>query len=338
MGREQHLPIPSRMNASIFAGEIAGAKAWTRADLHPEDWLVPFPQEAADELRTALARIAPQAPVESLQPETFALDASQHVMAQVRERLLRGGGLAVVDRIPVEQFTPAQNRAIGWLLAHSLGQVVQQKWEGTRIYHVKDSGQKLGYGVRRSVTNLEQPFHTDGGWLTKTPAFVGLFCLESAPHGGMSRFVSLVTAHNEMQRRHPALLERLYAPFAWDRQAEHGPNDPRFAWQPVYEFRDGTLAARYYDDYIFNGHRIAGEALDDYGLDALAALAAIVNTPEHWVEFRIERGQFQYINNRQFAHCRTAFEDAPGGARSRHLLRLWNRDEGTPDLEARGSI
>lgn len=212
--------------------------------------------------------------------------------------------------------------------------MVDQKWEGTRIYDVKDSGRPLGYGVRRSVTNLEQPFHTDGGWLTKTPAFVGLFCLESAPSGGMSRFTSLVTAHNAMLRKQPALLERLYRPFAWDRQAEHPAGDAKFTRQPVFEYDGATLAARWYEDYIHNGQRIAGEPVDAAGREALEALRAIVDDPDHWVEFRVERGQFQYINNRQFAHCRTAFDDADDGSRSRHMLRLWNRDEGLPTLEA----
>jgi hypothetical protein len=58
-----------------------------------------------------------------------------------------------------------------------------------------------------------------------------------------------------------------------------------------------------------------------------------VDDPAYWVEFRIERGQLQYINNRQFAHSRTAFTDASDGSRHRHMLRLWNRSEGTLDLE-----
>jgi hypothetical protein len=101
----------------------------------------------------------------------------------------------------------------------------------------------------------------------------------------------------------------------------------------VFECEHGTLSARYYEDYIHNGQRLAGEPLDEAGRDALLALRAIVDDPAHWVEFRIERGQLQYINNRQFAHSRTAFQDAPGGSRARHMVRLWNRDEGTPDLE-----
>ena len=253
-------------------------------------------------------------------------------MASVRAKLETDTGLAVVDRFPVERYSQAENLAIGWLLAAMLGQVVAQKANGTRLYDVKDSGQALGYGVRRSVTNLGQPFHTDGGWLWKAPGFVGLFCLESAMEGGLSRFVSLVTAHHELRRSRPDLLARLYQPFHWDRQGEHAPDAPRVSRQPVFEFEGGTLASRYYEDYVRNGSKMAGEELDDEGAQALAALREIVDDPANWVEFRIEKGQLQYLNNRQFAHSRTAFTD-PGPGQGRHMLRLWNRDEGTWHLE-----
>ena len=59
-------------------------------------------------------------------------------------------------------------------------------------------------------------------------------------------------------------------------------------------------------------------------------MRAAIEAPESWLEFRLEAGQFQCINNRQVAHSRTAFQDE--GAK-RHLLRLWNCDEGPPALE-----
>jgi alpha-ketoglutarate-dependent taurine dioxygenase len=104
--------------------------------------------------------------------------------------------------------------------------------------------------------------------------------------------------------------------------------------QPVFEFEGGTLASRYYEDYVRNGSKLAGEELDDEGAQALEAMREIVDDPANWVEFRIEKGQLQYLNNRQFAHSRTAFMDA-GPGQGRHMLRLWNRDEGTWHLEGR---
>ena len=94
-----------------------------------------------------------------------------------------------------------------------------------------------------------------------------------------------------------------------------------------------TLSARYYEDYVHNGNRLAGERLDAEGADALAALREIVDDPAQWVEFGIERGQLQYLNNRQIAHSRTGFRDAPDAVSGRHMLRLWNRDEGTLDID-----
>ena len=322
-----------QLAVQVAPEDVELKKSWTRESIAPEGWLIPLPADCVAELDEVAAAVrATPRPVDTLDPADFSLRACTAVMASVRAKLETDTGLAVVDRFPVERYSHAENLAIGWLLAAMLGQVVAQKANGTRLYDVKDSGQALGYGVRRSVTNLGQPFHTDGGWLWKAPAFVGLFCLESAVEGGLSRFASLVTAHHELRRRRPELLARLYQPFHWDRQGEHAPDAPRVSRQPVFEYEDGTLASRYYEDYMRNGSRMAGAELDDEGIQALEAMREIVDDPANWVEFRIEKGQLQYLNNRQFAHSRTAFKDAEPG-QGRHMLRLWNRDEGTWHLE-----
>jgi alpha-ketoglutarate-dependent taurine dioxygenase len=322
-----------QVSVQLAPEDIEVKKSWRRESIVPEGWLIPLPVDCVAELDEVAAAVrATPRPVDTLDPADFSLRACTAVMASVRAKLETDTGLAVVDRFPVERYSDVENLAIGWLLAAMLGQVVAQKAAGTRLYDVKDSGQALGYGVRRSVTNLGQPFHTDGGWLWKAPAFVGLFCLESAMEGGLSRFVSLVTAHHELRRRRPDLLARLYQPFHWDRQGEHAPDAPRVSRRPVFEYEGGTLASRYYEDYIRNGSKLAGAELDDEGLQALEAMREIVDDPVNWVEFRIEKGQLQYLNNRQFAHSRTAFQDA-GPRQGRHMLRLWNRDEGTWHLE-----
>ncbi|ETW93557.1 MAG: hypothetical protein ETSY2_51240, partial [Candidatus Entotheonella gemina] len=142
-------------------------------------------------------------------------------------------------------------------------------------------------------------------------------------------------AHNEMRRRHPGLIERLYHPFHWDRQAEHAPDEAPYSTHPVFAYDGEELSVRYYDDYIHKGYALAGEQLDARGEEALEALQSIVNDPAYWMEFRIDRGQLQFINNRQFAHARTLFIDDPAASRPRHLIRCWFRNEGLPGLEGR---
>jgi alpha-ketoglutarate-dependent taurine dioxygenase len=320
---------------SLSPAPIEVRQAWTRATLAPRHWLVPVPEACRDELEVAIAqfRLRPR-PVETLSLSEFALSASAGLMRRVRDTLTSGEGLVVLDRLPVERHSAEENRALGFLLASLLGPVVAQKWDGTRVYDVMDSGQPLGHGVRRSVTNLAQPFHTDGGWLPAPPEFVGLLCLEEAEQGGLSRFVSLVTAHERLRESHPELLDRLYRPFWWDRQAEHAPDDSRVSARPTFEVDGGGLSARYYEDYVLKGQTLAGESLDAAGAVALRAMRALVDQPAHWVELRMEKGQFQYLNNRRLAHSRTGFVDSPGAPR-RHMLRFWNRDEGTIDLEGR---
>jgi len=323
-------PSEASGHSQILQANI-GPRRWRREDLAPEDWLIALPERCWPEL-DAVARAvrAEQPAITSLRADRFDLTDSAKIMATVRRQLTDGIGFAVLDRVPVERYGVPENQAIAWLLAQLLGQVVAQKWDGTRLYDVRDSGKALAHGVRRSVTNLEQHFHTDGGWLPSPPHFVGLFCVQPAASGGHSRCASLVSAHDALGARAPELLERLYAPFWWDRQAEHDPAEAAWSEHPVFQNDAGTLVGRYYDDYVRKGYALKGAVLDEAGTAALASLREIVEAPASWLEFRLESGQFQYLNNRQVAHSRTAFRD--DGAR-RHLLRLWNRDEGSPELE-----
>jgi alpha-ketoglutarate-dependent taurine dioxygenase len=38
---------------------------------------------------------------------------------------------------------------------------------------------------------------------------------------------------------------------------------------------------------------------------------------------QFEPGDIQLLSNHRVLHARTAYEDAPGETRGRHLLRLW---------------
>jgi alpha-ketoglutarate-dependent taurine dioxygenase len=319
---------------NMLKEDVQDRRAWRRSDLTPPDWLVPLSPRGVEELDAAVDRIRRDPlPAILLDPEQFSLAACAAAMSQVRTRL-GGVGLAVLDRVPVERYTPEENQALAWLLGSLLGRPVAQKWDGTMLYDVRDTGRALEYGVRRSVTNLDLTFHTDAPWLDRPPALVGLSCLNPAREGGVSRFVSLCTVHNELRRHHPALLPRLYQSFPWDRQAEHAPDDAKTSPRPIFQNDDGHLHARFNEKLIATGSELTGRPLDAEGQEALEAMRAIVDSPELWVEFTIERGQVQYINNRQFAHSRTDFTDAPEPHLKRHLIRLWTRQEGRRTFHA----
>jgi alpha-ketoglutarate-dependent taurine dioxygenase len=304
-------------------------QAWYRKSLAPSDWLVPLPAAAVAELEEVVHTLRREPlPTLLLSPTHFSLPHCRDVMTRVGRQLREGIGLAVIDKLPVERFSLEENQALGWLLGSLLGRLVAQKWDGTMVYDVRDTGKALEYGVRRSVTNLDLQFHTDAPWLDLPPELVGLVCLSPAHEGGLSRFVSLVTVHEELKRRQPALVRRLYEPVPWDRQAEHAPDDAKVSRQPVFEQTARGLHCRYNQSLIENAEGLTGPRLDDEVREALQAMRGITDAPELCVEFRIEKGQIQYLNNRLFAHSRTPFRDSDVPGQQRHLIRFWNRDEG----------
>jgi alpha-ketoglutarate-dependent taurine dioxygenase len=244
----------------------------------------------------------------------------------VRAILRDGIGVTLVDRLPLDRLTKEQAIAAHWVLGQLIATPVAQKWDGTMIYDVTDTGREYGYGVRGSWTNVELSFHTDNSFGVAPPDYVGLLCLMPAREGGISRFASLYTVHNEMRRRYPQHLARLYRPFYYDRQAEHAPGEPKVAWTPCVRYEGGRLRARFSPGLVRKGYALMETPLDAEAEDALAALADVMMDTRLWMEFAMELGQLQYLNNQEFAHYRSEFKDDE--MRKRHLIRLWFREDG----------
>lgn len=323
---------------SVLDRVIEGRIAWRRADIRLDEWLVPVSPAALAELETIAEGLADyRGTIEDLKPDPFDWPATTEMLVDVKSRIEHGVGFAVLDRLPVERWSETASRGVAWLLNSRLAPPIMQKWKGHRVYDVKDTGARLAHGVRRSTTNLAQELHTDGSFLGMTPELMGLSCLRQAATGGNSRVVSLATVHNDLRDRQPEHLARLYRPFWWDRQKEHAPDEIPSSRLPIYWTDGRRLGARYYDDYIRNGQSLVQAALDEKGDAALAAMREVVEDPDNWIEFRLEPGQFEFVDNHLLAHSRTWFRDPEGttnGRGGRLLLRFWLRNAGGIGLEA----
>lgn len=311
--------------------EIDGPIAWTRATLASGDGRARLDQECLAELLAVAAVLrANPLPVLALDPADFDLAHCRRVMAGIRGALELGPGFAIVDRLPLERIERAEAVSLFWLLASLIARPVAQKWDGTMVYDVRDAGRPPGNGVRPDITNAEQSFHTDNSYNLCPPEYVGLLCLHPAMEGGVSRIVSLVSAHNEMRRRQRHLLPRLYQPFYFDRQREHAPDDTMVTHHPIFEVDAERLHGRLSRFQVRNGQALAGASLDALGEAALDELDRIMEQPDLRMDFHFEVGEMQFVNNRQMAHKRTAFRDWPEPERKRHLIRLWLRDRDRP--------
>lgn len=321
---------PSEASLRPFGARLA----WKTADLDYSLCFTELPAAVEAELDYVVGSIDPATlNIETLDAAAFDIPATSTFMSTIKDRLLDGFGFTILDRLPVERWDVPTTRCIAWMLTGMLGQIVEQKHNGLRIYDVRDTGKTLEQGVRRSITNLEQEFHTDGGWLPEPPEFIALACLRQASKGGMSRVSSLATAHDILLNQSPDLLSRLYLPLWWDRQGEHPKGEPLSSRRPVFSARGTGIDARYYDDYVKQGHRLMNEPLDAGTHAALDAFKMAIEKPEHCFDLYLNPGQIEFVNNRAIAHARTRFEDKNGHDERRHLVRLWVRTKGGIALE-----
>ena len=129
--------------------------------------------------------------------------------------------------MPMEELREKEMIGCYWVISQLIGRTVAQKWDGTMIYEVTDTGLPFSYGVRGSYTNVELVFHNDNAFGISLPKYVSLFCKNPAKEGGVSRFCSLYSIHNRMLEKYPQKLERLYQPMMFDRQKEHADGAPK---------------------------------------------------------------------------------------------------------------
>ena len=319
------------MTQAILDRELEGPITWKRDDLTETDGLVPLSADCLTEIRAAVALMRENPlPVLALHPDDFDMPACRATMDRARAELEDGVGFVLIDRLPVAEIGREAATAVYWLLCSMISRPVAQKWEGRMVYDVRDTGLKPGNGVRPDITNADQNFHTDNSYNLCPPDYVALLCLQTAMEGGISGIVSFATAHNEMRRRHPELLARLYRPYWFDRQREHAPDDVKVLSHPLFEADGERLLARLSHFQVVNGYKLAGATMDEEGAAALEALEAIMNDPANIKEFFFEPGQIQIVDNRRCGHKRTGFQDFPEPERKRHLVRLWLRGWGRP--------
>ena len=309
---------------------IDGPSVWKCRDVRPEEYQIVLSATCLDEIRRAADEIrAFPLPTVLRGPDDFAMPACRREMARVREILDHGRRFAIVDRLPMAEIGATEATAIYWLLSSMVSRPVAQKLDGTMIYDVLDTGQQAlpGSGIRPDKTNIEIRFHNDNAYNDTPPDYVGLLCLRQAQSGGHSRVISFHTVHNALQVRYPNRLERLYQPFWFDRQREFPPGESPIFSASVFE-NAGELRARFSAHQINSGYALWREPIDRDGEAAIAAVLDIFDEEELSVDFDLEPGQIQFVDNRALGHSRTAFVDHPEPDRKRHLVRLWLRDRG----------
>ena len=303
--------------------------AWTKENINPESCIIKISDEVEEEL-LHMAEVIEANPLPTVLRTLcqFNIPQTRQLMREVRKRLNEPPSVVVVDRMPLEKISVEQAIDIFWTIGQEIGQQVAQKWDGTMIYHVRDTGAQYEYGVRGSYTKVELLFHNDNAFGKVLPHYVGLMCIRPSMQGGLSRFCSLYSVHNQMLSRYPSQLKRLYEPVYWDRQTEHAEGEPVVALAPVFRFEDNRLLTRANPSLVMKGYDVAETKIDAETFDAISALKEVSEDSSLWFELPIERGHLQYLNNIDIAHYRSEIIDHPDPDKKRHLVRSWHRERG----------
>ena len=300
---------------------IESPAAWRAAEIAAGNrWLRHLTAAEADAVATMLQAVRATAkPMLQLTRDDVPLGAFAPVLAEVTDELEHGIGFKTIRGLPSHRFSADDNRLLFWAIGTHLGVARPQGKASQLMSDVRSAGgQYRGAGGRGYNTNAELDYHVDG------TDVVGLFCLQTARSGGLSRVASSIAIHNEILRRDPALLDRLYRPLPHNRQNEEADDEPPFYLAPVYSRRDSHFAARYIRNHIRASQlRDDTPRLTEADHRALDIIQDLAETDEFRFDMVLERGDMQFVNNHVLVHSRTHFQDFDEPGRKRHLLRLW---------------
>ena len=262
---------------------------------------------------------------ELLETKKFAAEVAKYLASDAP-------GMAIVEQFPVGELTEAQNKRMCHLFSELIGSLIPQDVNNTLLYDVKNKHVADPMKVRKSITNLAQPFHTDGGWLTPPARVIGLFCISNAVTGGGSEMTSLLNAYKELERLHPQEAAALRKPLPWNKQGEHTADELAWQMNPMFENVDTQFMGRYYESYVTSGFEISGQEMDKSVETALRLLKSLIAEQASF-SMTLKAGDFQLVNNWTTVHARKEFKDSgdlsqtDSGAQtadqSRHLIRVW---------------
>jgi len=318
---EQALHYFSREHGGIAREPLDTPAAWRGPDIAGRsDWIVGLSSAEIAELERARDAVRARGlGLGEMRREDFPLSTLAPAIATWARELRDGRGFLLVRGLPVDRWGDDDAALVYWGLGLHLGVPGAQNPAGDLLGHVADMGEEASSPfVRRYRTRGDIAYHCD------LADVVGLLCLRTPRSGGASRIASSVAVYNELLRRRPDLVDRLYEPFLLDTRDEDGEGRLPYVPVPPCRYAHGRLKTFYHSDYFRSVVRHASAppfTADEQTL--LDLYEEIACSPEIYLDMQFEPGDVQLLSNHVVLHARTAYEDFAEPARKRHLLRLW---------------
>lgn len=300
---------------------FAGPAAWRGEELLSRaDWQQHLTAPEVQELEQALATVnARQLTLEEITADDFPLPCLGPRLRAAQESLENGCGSYFLRGWPVAEHSLEDNRRLFWGVSRHLGTPISQSADGEHLFHVEDSGFKMGDARARGPnTRKGLSFHCD------RCDVIGFLCVRQAKHGGENCLVSSLTVHNTILERRPDLLAELYRPWYYKTHNVDVANDDPWCRQPIFAIEQGHFVG-YVLRVLIDRAYLLPELPDmtPRQKEALDYLDEICGDPDLHYRFRQQPGDMLFINNFTNFHSRTEFQDHDEAERRRLLLRIW---------------
>jgi hypothetical protein len=306
----------ARPQSRVLREPLNIAAAWKGSEVAQRDaWRETLTDADVAEIEYAVASAKRTGkPMGDLMKNDFPLPTFCRKIDRWRTEVQAGRGFQVLRGVPVTRWPEADAEIFFWCLGQHLGTPGAQNPQADLLGHVRDTGESPEE-VRHYRTRVNINFHCDAADV------VGLLCLHKAKRGGQSRIASSVSIYNELLRRRPDLVARLYDPFMMDTKGEGG---VRYLPVRPCRFDGGRLRTFYHTDYFRSAVGFAAESmLSGEDRTVLDLYNEIADSPEMHLDMDLEPGDVQLLSNHTVVHARTGYEDHPEPQPRRHLLRLW---------------
>jgi len=278
------------------------------------EWLVTLSEGDVRELANAA-----EIELDAITRQSFVLPTLSRRVAEIQDALETGPGATIIRGFPAESFSDEQAKRVFWGLVQHIGTPVSQSATGERIFNVRDEGFRADDPRARGPnTRKRLSFHTD------RCDVIAFMCLRQAKSGGENDLVSSAALYNEVRRRRPDLLAHLMQPYYYQRHNVDLGNELSYCRQPIFSFCQGHFAASYLRVLIQRAYDSPDlPDMSDAQREALDFLEEVAEDRALHVRFRLQPGDFLFLNNWVTLHRRTEFEDHADPARKRHILRVW---------------
>jgi hypothetical protein len=281
------------------------------------------------EIDAALRGLTATGPVDfpDITAERFPLPTLGAFFRRQLHELRHGRGFLLLRGLPREKYSADEMALIYFGLGAHLGTTTPQSWQGEVLGHVVDISD-IDQGVRGYNAGGGQNMHTD------SCDIVALMCLRAAKSGGKSRIASAVAVHNHLAATRPDLLKLLYEGFTFrrmERDSDHG-TGKILQHVTVFRRRGEEVTSYISGSYPVRAVKAGDATMTPAQEEALKAFFETAASPEFHLDMSIGEGDIQFLNNRLLVHGRTDYQDWPEVTRRRHMMRLWLRVPGWPDM------